>query len=90
MTDFVLVRHGETVWSSERRYAGGTDVALSAQGREQAGRLAGWVAQAGLAEVWSSSLSRAREAAAIATRDTTLAVQVDPRLAELDCGRAKA
>jgi broad specificity phosphatase PhoE len=89
MTDFVLVRHGETVWSSERRYAGGTDVALSAEGREQPGRLAGWVAQAGLAEVWSSSLSRARETAAIATRDTTLAVQVDPRLAELDFGEGE-
>lgn len=89
MTDFVLVRHGETVWSSEQRYAGGTDVALSDAGREQAGRLTGWVAQAGLAEVWSSSLIRARETAAIAIRDTTLSLRVDPRLAELDFGEAE-
>jgi broad specificity phosphatase PhoE len=89
MTDFVLVRHGETVWSSEQRYAGATDVALSEAGREQAGRLTSWVAQAGLAEVWSSSLIRARETATIAIRDTTLCLQVDSRLAELDFGEAE-
>jgi broad specificity phosphatase PhoE len=89
MTNFVLARHGETVWSSEHRYAGGTDVALSDAGREQAGRLAGWVAQAGLDEVWSSSLARAQETAAIAIRDTTLSLRVDSRLAELDFGDAE-
>lgn len=89
MTNFVLVRHGETVWSSEHRYAGGTDVALSDTGREQAARLAGWVAQAGLDEVWSSSLARARETASIAIRNTTLSLRVDPRLAELDFGEAE-
>ena len=47
MTDVVLVRHGETEWSSQARYAGGTDVALSDRGREQAGRLTGWVGAGG-------------------------------------------
>jgi probable phosphoglycerate mutase len=89
MTDFVLVRHGETVWSSQHRYAGGTDVPLSDAGREQAERLTGWVAQAGLAEVWSSTLARARETASIAIQGTPLSVQVDSRLAELDFGEAE-
>jgi broad specificity phosphatase PhoE len=89
MTDFVLVRHGETEWSSQARYAGGTDVALSDRGREQAGRLTGWAAQAGLAGVWCSPLVRARETAEIAIGDTRLALHVDPRLAELDFGEAE-
>lgn len=29
MTDVVLVRHGETVWHAENRYAGVSDVALT-------------------------------------------------------------
>ncbi|MFZ0386029.1 MAG: histidine phosphatase family protein [Solirubrobacteraceae bacterium] len=89
MTDFVLVRHGETEWSAQARYAGGTDVALSDRGREQAGRLTGWAAQAGLAGVWCSPLVRARETAEIAIGDTRLALHVDPRLAELDFGEAE-
>lgn len=89
MTNFVLVRHGETLWSSKQRYAGGTDVSLSDTGREQARRLTSWVAQAELAAVWSSTLSRARETAAIAIGGTTLSLRVDPRLSELDFGEAE-
>jgi broad specificity phosphatase PhoE len=89
MTDFVLVRHGETEWSSQARYAGGTDVALSDRGREQAGRLTAWVAQASLVGVWCSPLVRARETAEIAIGDAGLALHVDPRLAELHFGEAE-
>ena len=43
MTDLVLVRHGETVWHAENRYAGVSDVALTPRGAiEQAGQLAAW------------------------------------------------
>lgn len=86
MTDVVLVRHGETVWHAENRYAGATDVALTARGREQAGALAAWARDAGLSAVWSSPLSRARETAAAVAGTTGLQPQVDARLAELDFG----
>jgi broad specificity phosphatase PhoE len=89
MTDFVLVRHGETEWSSQARYAGGTDVALSDRGREQAGELTAWVAHAGLVGVWCSPLVRARETAEIAIGDTGLELHIDPRLAELHFGEAE-
>ncbi|MEV0615494.1 histidine phosphatase family protein [Nonomuraea sp. NPDC050404] len=60
MTDLVLVRHGETVWHAENRYAGLTDVELTPRGHDQAAQLAGWAARAGLEAVWASPLSRAR------------------------------
>ncbi|NJP98187.1 histidine phosphatase family protein [Nonomuraea sp. FMUSA5-5] len=90
MTDLVLVRHGETVWHAENRYAGLTDVELTPRGRAQAELLAGWAAGAGLEAVWASPLSRARITAetAAAKADPPLSpVRVDERLRELDFGQ---
>ena len=42
MTTIHLVRHGETLWHAENRYAGSSDVALTRAGK-QARELAGWV-----------------------------------------------
>jgi broad specificity phosphatase PhoE len=89
VTQIVLVRHGETVWHAENRYAGRTDVALTARGHEQAERLAEWAAAAALDAIWCSSLSRARETAAAAARASGLEPHVDPRLRELDFGRGE-
>ncbi|SEG93663.1 probable phosphoglycerate mutase [Nonomuraea solani] len=88
MTDLVLVRHGETVWHAENRYAGLSDIELTPRGHAQAVRLAGWAAGAGLEAVWSSTLSRARITAETAAKEASLPVQVDARLVELDFGQA--
>ncbi|MEU6674932.1 histidine phosphatase family protein [Streptomyces sp. NPDC046853] len=87
MTDFILVRHGETVWHAENRYAGRTDVPLTDLGRGQAAALAEWAATAGLSAVWSSPLSRARLTAEPAAAACGLPARVDERLSELDFGR---
>ncbi|MDI3387909.1 histidine phosphatase family protein [Streptomyces sp. B-S-A8] len=87
MTDFILVRHGETVWHAENRYAGRTDVPLTPHGREQAAALADWAVHAGLTAVWSSPLSRARLTAAPAAEACGLTARVDERLYELDFGQ---
>jgi broad specificity phosphatase PhoE len=89
MTDFVLVRHGETEWSGQGRYAGATDVALNDAGRDQARRLAAWVAGSELAAAWSSPLARARETAEIAIGGAGIALHVDQRLAEINFGEGE-
>lgn len=86
MTDIVLVRHAETVWHADNRYAGRTDVALTQRGKDQAEQLADWSGRAGLAACFSSPLTRARETLAPAVRTTGLVMQVDARLVELDFG----
>jgi broad specificity phosphatase PhoE len=82
----IFVRHGETQWHAENRYAGATDVALTDRGRAQARALAEWAAKAGLDAVWSSPLTRSRETALESAQRTGVPVQVDPRLGEIDFG----
>jgi broad specificity phosphatase PhoE len=89
MTNLVLVRHGETIWHAENRYAGISDVALTPRGYEQAKLLAGWARTAGLDAVWVSPLLRAQETAALAARAGGLMPQVDERLHELDFGQGE-
>lgn len=86
MTTVHLVRHGETTWHAENRYAGSTDVALTARGREQGARLARWAARADLDVVASSDLSRAVETAGATTNLLGLDLVVDSRLREVDFG----
>jgi broad specificity phosphatase PhoE len=89
VTRLVLVRHGETVWHAENRYAGSSDVALTDRGRAQAARLAAWVPSAGLTGLWVSPLSRARETAAAAGAAAGLVPVVDERLRELHFGEGE-
>jgi probable phosphoglycerate mutase len=88
-TTLYLVRHGETEWHAENRYAGVSDVALTAAGREQAERLGRWAAGAGVDTVWASPLSRARATAAPAASALGCPLTIDGDLAEVDFGSAE-
>ena len=61
-----LARHGETDWNAERRIQGRTDTALNSRGRQQAAKLAQRLKGVRLDAVYSSTLSRSLETAAIA------------------------
>ena len=88
-TRLVLVRHGETVFTAQRRYSGRGDVDLSATGEAQAAaaatRLATVVGTA--AVVVTSPLTRCRRTAeAIASRLGPAPIEVEPDLIECDFG----
>jgi len=85
----VLVRHGETVWHAENRYAGLSDIELTPKGLQQAEQLAAWARIANLSAVWSSTLSRARITAQAAADAAGVPLQVSERLIELDFGRGE-
>ncbi|WP_084960993.1 histidine phosphatase family protein [Thermoactinospora rubra] len=89
MTRLVLVRHGESVWHAENRYAGVSDIALTPRGLRQAEQLADWAGTARLSGIWTSTLSRARVTAQASAERTGLVPQVDERLRELDFGDAE-
>jgi len=89
VTTLYLARHGETIWHAEHRYAGSSDVALTARGSEQAARLGEWAATAGLSAIVASTLSRSRLSAEPAAAAAGLPLRVDERLVEIDFGRAE-
>jgi probable phosphoglycerate mutase len=84
----LLARHGETDDNREPfRFQGFTDTPLNDTGRAQARELAECVAGAGIASLWSSDLSRARETAEVVGSRIGLEPRLDARLREGARGR---
>ncbi|MFH9679875.1 bifunctional RNase H/acid phosphatase [Streptomyces globisporus] len=85
----VLLRHGETALTPEKRFSGsgGTDPELSAVGRGQAERAAEHFAALGtVQEIVSSPLRRCRETAVAVAARLGLDVRIDESLRETDFG----
>jgi len=85
-TRVFLVRHGATVLSAEDRYAGAVDVALSDEGRSQAGALSRRLAGEPIAAVYASPMSRTQETARLIVLGRGLLVSAVPDLRETDHG----
>ncbi|MFJ8346346.1 bifunctional RNase H/acid phosphatase [Streptomyces sp. NPDC094153] len=86
---FVLLRHGETPLTPQKRFSGsgGTDPSLSDVGREQAEKVAAALARRGTVQaVVSSPLARTRETAGIVAARLGLDVTVEEGLRETDFG----
>jgi broad specificity phosphatase PhoE/ribonuclease HI len=86
-TRFLLLRHGQTELSTQRRYSGRGNPALTDVGRHQADAAAQYLAQnGGIAAVITSPLQRAYDTAAAAAKALGLDVTVDDDLIETDFG----
>jgi broad specificity phosphatase PhoE len=85
-TTTLLLRHGQTALSLERRFAGRGDVALSKEGLKQVRQAARFLARGGVQVIVSSPLQRARQTADAAAKLTGAPVVTDDSLAEADFG----
>jgi probable phosphoglycerate mutase len=88
-TTFVLLRHGETALTPEKRFSGsgGSDPDLSEKGRLQAQNTAAALAARGTVQaVVSSPLARCRQTAAAVAGRLGLEVRIDEGLRETDFG----
>ncbi|WP_260612780.1 bifunctional RNase H/acid phosphatase, partial [Streptomyces sp. WAC08401] len=86
---FVLLRHGETPLTPQKRFSGsgGSDPSLSAAGREQAEKVAASLARRGTVQaIVASPLARTRETAGIVAARLGLEVAVEDGLRETDFG----
>ncbi|MBF6330328.1 bifunctional RNase H/acid phosphatase [Nocardia transvalensis] len=86
-TRLLLLRHGQTELSVQRRYSGRGNPPLTPLGREQAARAAKYLASKGdIAAAVTSPLGRARETAEAVTQALDVPVRVLPGLIETDFG----
>lgn len=82
----LIVRHGETDWSRDRRFTGSRDVPLNERGRRQSAAVAMKLASVAIAAVYASPLERARTTAEEIARHHDLTVQIDPAFREMAFG----
>ncbi len=87
-TTTLLLRHGATELSAERRFSGRDDIALTKDGIRQAGLAARRLAAApGVDVIVTSPLQRARRSAEAVAEATGAPMIVDDDLAEADFGQ---
>ena len=84
----MLLRHGETALSAERRFAGRGDIPLTEEGLRQAAAAAEWLAaRGGIDVIVTSPLQRARQTAEAVAMATGAPLEVEDGLAETDFGK---
>lgn len=81
-----IARHGETLWNTENKISGRTDVPLTERGLEQARLLAKNAMGRGIDVIISSPLLRARQTAQAVSDAIGVPVLTDERIMELDFG----
>jgi ribonuclease H / adenosylcobalamin/alpha-ribazole phosphatase len=87
-TTTLLLRHGQTALSAERRFAGRGEIPLTEAGKRQAAAAAGRLAERGSIDaIVTSPLLRARQTAGAVEAATGVPLQVEDGLAETDFGK---
>lgn len=85
--ELIVIRHGQSVADIEGRHEGRADFPLTDLGREQASRMARWVArECPPAVIWASPLKRAAEVARLLGAETGAPVHLHPGLMEFNNG----
>ena len=85
-TRTLLLRHGRTAHTPERRFSGSSDLDLSELGRADAVAAARAMAGRGIEAIVSSPLKRCRQTAGEVAEVLDLGIEVDRDLRELDFG----
>ena len=82
----VLLRHGATDWNLQGRCQGSSDRRLTEVGLHQAEQIATQLGNETIHAIYSSSLERARQTAALVSRPHNLPVMIEDDVRELDHG----
>jgi broad specificity phosphatase PhoE len=83
----ILWRHGQTDWNVANKFQGHTDIPLNAVGEYQATHAARLVLDMKPTAILSSDLIRAQKTAQAVADLSGLAINIDPRLRETNCGK---
>lgn len=85
-TSLLLVRHAETIWNHEHRYAGHSDVPLSPDAEGQIAQLTARLIKEPLTAIYSSPLSRCIATVYPTAEILGLSIQMELGLRERDLG----
>jgi broad specificity phosphatase PhoE len=72
-----LVRHGTTLWNTEQRFCGHSDIPISSEGQTQARWLARRLRTQSITTIYTSDLLRARQTAEIIAAQSPHPVQIE-------------
>lgn len=86
MTRLILIRHGETAWTREKRYQGDTDIPLNDKGRKDIQTVADWMKGMPVDFFYSSALLRAKQSAAIVAKAIRRTPVAEAGINEIDFG----
>ena len=86
MTEFILVRHGETAWNVDEVFRGRLDVDLNETGVRQAELLAEYLSELEIDAVYSSPLQRALKTAGLIAGYHSLKVNIVHGLIDFNYG----
>jgi broad specificity phosphatase PhoE len=88
LTEFWLVRHGQTDWNLTGKWQGQAPHApgLNDLGRAQSLAILAQLKRANLSAIYASDLLRARQTAELIARPLGLTVSLEPRLREMNLG----
>lgn len=81
-----LVRHGESIGNTSKRYCGVTDVELSLEGIEQARKTGFNLKKLNALQIYTSPLKRAYDTAKIISKEINISVSVVSCLKEVNFG----
>ncbi len=85
-TEFLLIRHGETIWNAEARMQGQQDSPLTARGRAQALAVADRLGREHFDGIYASDLQRVIDTAQPLADATGHAIRLEPQLRERHYG----
>ncbi|UCD15199.1 MAG: alpha-ribazole phosphatase [Candidatus Omnitrophota bacterium] len=83
-TKIILIRHGQTDYTIQKKYCGSTDIDLNEEGRRQAEKLSKELNAKDISKVYSSDSQRSFNFAKIVFKDTP--VEKTPDLQEMNFG----
>ncbi len=86
-TTFGLLRHGETLWNTQKRIQGFGDSPLTPEGRQQTSIWALTLKRYAWDRIIASDLGRVKETVAILNQELNLPVTFDARLREQNWGK---
>ena len=84
-----MVRHAQSIWHDENKYAGITDIGITELGLKQSQNLASWAGKQAIGAIWTSDRIRAIQTATPSSKVLELALITNSKFSEVNFGKVE-